>query len=1275
MRETKSIIPSIKIENSIPNYAYINRENLTDIVLPESIKSIGERAFAKCKNLKRITLPEDLEYIGASAFSECESLEEVILPRNIKKLNYRTFGDCKRLKRIVIPEGIEELDWGVFAGCENLEEIVLPESLKRIDKQLFLNCKRLKKVTLPATITKLPDECFKGCSNLDIILNPNITELGNRTFEDCHQLSTYPENVESFGENCFRNCRNITSANLNEHIESLPDGLFDGCTNLISINSQKKLNIGKRCFRNCKSIREIPSFVNGFNERAFENCTGITKINVIGTEIPTACFRGCKNLTNISNQENIYSMGAFAFSGCENLENFDIYNLHVIPAEAFSHCKRLKKVRLGTGISSIESRTFYNCQTLTDINLPDTIKTIKKEAFRDCKSIKSITIPASLKSFGDNAFSYMDSLECINVSTHNKTFTTPDHKILIHDMQQKIVLYACGLKDKSYSLEDYNVQYDELGRGLIRPINTIGEFAFAGAKNLEELTVCGCTQDIESTAFYGCENLKKLNVRAISLFTCPGFHTRDRGRYYNNEFSKYKVFMPFEEVTFDGELVTIFPNALENFTKVKKLILPKDKTFDIASCAFSDCSLLEEVVIPKGVNAIAKGAFNHATKLKFSNGLEPKGFVELIHNDQYIGDYKLYVLDDGTYYIEQGDKITKITKHQIDEICSKSEAIRDNPILFLDFMNDLMKHDLAIKQLFNGILMSTMSLENRNILFANLNKNDSFFLNVLKNSQLLEEKDQNTENLLQGTQFSVVTDYIELLRKYHIDTPELHNKFFMANLDIKDFEQLINFDLELFKKIVIDGRLLENDSTTILYDNKEDKHSSYYLTYQILQKNTLQDFIRLAKKYNIRDKYLFSKPFIATSKNPLMESMIRVYDANIKRLLKASQATHTNISAAQNLSDLLILMKITGALEEDEITRQKAATFISEKIFEEKLPNGNSNEFRIVGDDIHRIFNFLFTREEFDQEFATFFLENYQEFVKEERRKSGFIQRVYSNFRQISKTCTSNKGSQRKLKVTMDKCKNYLSNVKFDNVTEENKELAKLIGEWYDNNTTWLNAQRIYNESLTAPRNIFTKIEIDNDGKIIYDMDPKHDLKEKINSNFSYHWLPKQDYDNLILGKYCNCCAHVDGAGQGIMRASMILDNCQNLVIRNNFGEIIAKSTLYVNRKQGYAVFNNVESSLNYRDEESKKKIYNAFLRGSKAFIKIYNENNPEYPITNISIGANRNTILDFLTDENNHPEIPIQESLKFGEYSLNGSGYAGDWGSKQRLVLKRGIR
>ncbi len=1273
MGENYTLTNTKLISKKINDYAYINNEDLIELVIPEGVTHIGERAFSKCKNLKKLILPESLISIGASAFSECENLEEIVLPKNIKKINYRTFADCKRLKRIIIPDGVEELEWAVFSGCENLEEIVLPDSITKIDKQLFLNCKKLKNVVLPQSLETLPDECFKGCNNLEINLNTKITQLGNRTFEDCYKLSIFPANVTSFGENCFKNCRNLTNVALNTETSELPDGMFDGCVNLSEINYQNdnSLRIGKRCFRNCKSLERIPQFIANFNERAFENCTSLTSIEIIDSTIPFACFRGCKNINEILNQDSIYKIDSFAFSGCESLEEIDILYSNTISAEAFSNCKKLKKVRLNMGIQKINSRAFFNCYSLSDINLPDTIDTIKKEAFKNCHSIKEITIPANLKSFEDGAFSFMDSLEIINVSPYNKTFITPDHKILINQMQQKLVLYASGCKDKSYSLKDYNLEIDILNRTLVRPISGIGEYAFAGAKNLEELTVCGCTQDIEASAFIGCENLKKLNILAISFGTCPGFHIREHGKYYFKEHSKVPCFLPFETVVFCGDLVQIFPNALENFTNVKTLILPNEHNYSISSNAFKDCVLLEEVNIPKQVVAIDKGAFPVRTKLVFENGLTPKGLVELVHNDQYIGDYKLYVLEDGTYYIEQGDKIITITKKYIDEVCSHSEEIRNNPVLFLDFMNDLINHDLGLKLLFNGILMSNMSLENRTVLFDSLKKDDKFFLDVIKNSRLLDEKDKNTEKLLKDTNFATIVKYVELLRKYNIDSPVLHNKFFMANYGLESFERLINFDLSLFIKTVTDSHLCDRDTGTALSDGQEDSRSTHHLTYQILEKNTLEDFIRYVKKYDIKDKYLFGKPFIAIANNPLIDDLFKVYDANIKRLLKSSMTTHSNISAMQNLSDLLILMKITGALEEDPIIRQRASTFINEKMFDEILSNGKENEHRIVGDDIHRIFNFPYTRNEFDKGFADFFLENYQSLIEEERTKSGFIQRVYLNFREISRTCTSHKGSQRKLKVTLDKCKNFLSNVKFDGVTEETKDFADLIGAWYDNNSAWMNAQKVYLESLKAPRNIFTKIEIDENGKVIYDNDPEKDLREKINPNYSFEWLPKQEYDNLILGKYCSCCAHIDGAGQGIMRASMILDNCQNLVIRNGSGEIIAKSTIYVNKEQGYAVFNNVETSLNHRATEETEKIYNAFLRGAKAFIKTYNENNPEQPIMNISIGANRNTILSYLTDDK-HPVVDVQQALQYGQYSLNGSGYSGDWTTKQRLVLKR---
>ena len=72
-------------------------------------------------------------------------------------------------------------------------------------------------------------------------------------------------------------------------------------------------------------------------------------------------------------------------------------------------------------------------------------------------------------------------------------------------------------------------------------------------------------------------------------------------------------------------------------------------------------------------------------------------------------------------------------------------------------------------------------------------------------------------------------------------------------------------------------------------------------------------------------------------------------------------------------------------------------------------------------------------------------------------------------------------------------------------------------------------------------------------------------------------------------------------------------------------------------------------------------KIYEAFLRGANAFVVAYNQNHKSTPLHNIS----------YLTDAK-HPVVDVQQALQYGSYSLSGSGYSGDWTSKQRLVLKR---
>lgn len=1243
----------------IRDFKYINNDYLEEVVLEEGITHIGERAFKDCKKLRKIKLPDSITYIGPGAFSGCENLEEIVLPAGIKRIPSDCFANCRRLKRVIIPNNVQGIGRAAFTGCDSLEEITIPESVTTLDKQVFLNCQNLKIVNLPDNFTSLPDELFRKCPNLEIELSPKIKTLGARVFEKCYHLSHFPENVISFGEDCFKNCRNLTDVRLNDKTTELSDGMFDGCIRLTSIKSKnKRVAIGKRTFKDCISLKQIPEFVKEYNDRAFENCKSLTSINLTYPYIPFACFRRCSNLKEIKNIEHLRELGPYALSGC-GFEEIDISHVNKINPEILSDSKKLKKVKFSPMVRVIGPRALFNCASLESIDFPAEVETIKKEAFMHCDSVKEITIPSELKVIGDGAFSYMDSLERLNVSPRNKVFMTPDHKVLIREDQQNLVLYASGIKDKTYSIKDYVIEIDEFaGRSITRPVSYVGPYAFAGAKNLEELTLCACTKDVEKSAFTGCPKLKKLNLFSGDFFTCPGISLKNHGRYYYEEKPPEEAAIPFEEVEFQGDVVNIFPRALQGFRKVKKITLPRNKKYVISGTAFEDCSSLKEIDIPNQVSQIDTKAFPPTTKLIFENGISTENLVSLIENNKYFGDYKLYILKDGKYYIEQDGKITTLTKKEVEETCTNSHLIADNPVLFLDFTNCLAEHDMAYKEFFDGVLMKNMSLENREILYKYFQPGDLFFLDVLRSSRLLEDENEDTKTVLKDKNFLNFIKYVKILRDKNLDLSLLSNRKLIAHLDPEEFKKLVAKDSTLLTKIIIESSLLECEPKEV-----------EKLANSSLENGAFTKFMELVKKYGIRDRFFYNRAFIACANNPLLEELFRVYDANTKRLLKESKVFDDENTAYQNLSDLLILMKISGALEENQQIRQKAATFITEKILADKLPNGADNHHKIVGDDIHRVFNFQ-NEIAYNKEFAEFFLENYHELIKDERKKSGFIQRVYANFKEITKTSTSNKGFQRRLKVTLEKCRNYLSNVKFDGVNSKNKELAYLIGAWYDKNETWQQAQRIYQESQQAPRNIFTKVTIDEDGKVIYDNDPAKDLKEE-GTGFTYEWLPKQDYDNLVLGKYCSCCAHVEGAGQGIMRASMITNNCQNLVIRNAFGEIVAKATLYVNGQEGYAVFNNVESSLDYKTDEYLRQIYEALLRGANAFLEEYNKNNPKEPINEITIGGARNTILNQMTIEN-HPIVKIHQAINFGNYSLRQFGYAGDWSYQQRLLIKR---
>lgn len=138
--------------------------SLLEIIIPETVKEIRNRAFEYCLHLRKAVLPETLESVGEHVFSDCSSLEEINIPGNLKTVgDYMLYG-CESITSIVIPEGIEEIGNSSFRNCTNLESLQLPQSIINIGGDFIYGCKSLKNLTVYHQVSGISQTAFHGCS-------------------------------------------------------------------------------------------------------------------------------------------------------------------------------------------------------------------------------------------------------------------------------------------------------------------------------------------------------------------------------------------------------------------------------------------------------------------------------------------------------------------------------------------------------------------------------------------------------------------------------------------------------------------------------------------------------------------------------------------------------------------------------------------------------------------------------------------------------------------------------------------------------------------------------------------------------------------------------------------------------------------------------------------------------------------------------------------------------------------------------------------------------
>ena len=339
---------------ALPTQAFYNSKNVKNLILPNTLATIGEEMFYQSK-LKTVVIPANVTTIGGSAFKNCSSLATV------------TFEQGSQLKTIA---------GGYFSGGSSYYGA-------------FSNCTALTSIEIPASVETIEAAAFKGCSSLATV-----------TFEKGSQLKTigggYSESTFSSYYGAFSDCTALTTIEIPASVETIEATAFKGCSKLATVTfeegsqlktiaggyySDSKFNYYYGVFSDCPiTFIEIPASVETIEAAAFKGCS----------KLATVTFEKDSQLKTIG--------GGYSYS--------NYYG-------AFSDCP-ITSIEIPASVTTIEASAFYDCSSLTTVTFEkgSQLKTISYDAFSDCP-ITSIEIPASVTTIGTSAFANCSSLATV----------------------------------------------------------------------------------------------------------------------------------------------------------------------------------------------------------------------------------------------------------------------------------------------------------------------------------------------------------------------------------------------------------------------------------------------------------------------------------------------------------------------------------------------------------------------------------------------------------------------------------------------------------------------------------------------------------------------------------------------------------------------------------------------------------------------------------------------------------------------------------------------
>ena len=449
---TSSQIKSFTFGNqvqTIPAYLCKNMSLLDTIVLPPSVRSLGQYAFMYCTSLKSINLPVTQKTLPISFLEGCTSLESIELPATLTTINQDAFYGCSKLANVTLHEGITTINQRAFFNCK-LTNITIPSTVSYIGGKAFQgnpttvvtwlpkNCSigtddsapfystnsKITSFTFGDSVEVIPAYLCKYMSLLDtIVLPPSVSSLGQYAFMYCTSLKSInlPVTQKTLPISFLEGCTSLESIELPATLTTINQDAFYGCSKLANVNLHEGIStINQRAFYGCKlAAITIPQTVTYLGSKAFQSnpttsVTWLPKTCSISTGDASPFYSTDSKITSFILGDSVQTIPGSLCYMMNKLENIALpEKLTTIGASAFQNCSLLHDVTIPQTVTSIGQSAFKSCTFIKNFEFPKGIKTLATSVLEECRALEDVFIPSSVTTINQDAFYNCSKLKAI----------------------------------------------------------------------------------------------------------------------------------------------------------------------------------------------------------------------------------------------------------------------------------------------------------------------------------------------------------------------------------------------------------------------------------------------------------------------------------------------------------------------------------------------------------------------------------------------------------------------------------------------------------------------------------------------------------------------------------------------------------------------------------------------------------------------------------------------------------------------------------------------